>query len=327
MIPDLVTLFGLTRLTSPADRFQEDKLKDLSLFDLDQIISVYTTTVTPECDGNVTCYQPVLANNGRAEELCKSIIAKPVFLSASAKRKTLSEFVIDHTNLVKLDYDKTIFSGKIILLETIGDLSLESILNYVMESGSLYAITDEQLLIKDILNLWLPTSFGKFKFGSVLRCTTNSELLVASKPQLIISFHDLRNAIPIFDKRCVEGIAVDIRLFFEHEKSIFDVVRCWYLLSNYEENVLYIDGEELSEQSSITSRKASELLCVTENAFGKYYKLQKKEKLAEAVKGVKTISPSGRYYNISSPSVIGSITINSSSTGAITINNSTATYS
>lgn len=327
MTTDLVRLFGLMSLVSSSGRLQEDKLEGLGLSDLDEIISVYTPVITPECDHNVICYQPVLANNSPPDGLLNTVVAKPVFLSTRAKRKSLSEFVVNRDSLAKLDYDRTIFSGKIILLETIGDLSLESILNYVMESGSLYAITDEQLLIKDILNLWLPTSFGKFKFGSVLRCTTNSELLVASKPQLIISFHDLRNAIPIFDKRCVEGVAVDIRLFFEHEKSIFDVVRCWYLLSNYEENVLYIDGEELSEQSSITSRKASELLCTAENAFGKYYKLQKKEKLAEAVKGVKTISPSGIYYSISSPPVMGSITINSSSTGSITINNSTATYS
>ena len=325
MTTDLVTLLGLMNLVSPAD-----KLRDLSLSDLDKIISVYIPVVTPEGDGNVGCYQPVLAHNSYPKEceLYGAVAAKPVFVSTRTKRKSLSEFVIARENLIKLGYDKTVFSGEIITPETVDELSLELVLSYVISNGSLYAMTDEQSLIKNIFSKWLPSSFSKFRFGSVLSCVTNDGFSIVSKPQLIISFHDLRNTIPIFDSRHVEGLAVDIRLFFMQEKAVYDVVKCCYLLSNYEENVLYIDGEELGAQSSISPKKALELEYLSESAFNKYRKSQKKENLKEAIEELKLKggAPATLNYTTIGNSMV-SFTTTSNSTMSFTINNSTATYS
>lgn len=227
---------------------------------IDKIEDAIPITISFDPDKYVPSGSPgIISKNNllddRKHELLRIVFPFPTRIGA--RPETYIE--IGHRNLHQLPQKNLITNHKVKVIDTFERSKLSNIATYVSTNA---AITFIIYNLVNAYNFWENISSLCSKYNHTVafyhaRKIKNSRKSIIDEFIPFISFIDLPYCIPVFDYRKVDGMGIYCGFMYRNtnekdgkiETSIINTLS--FVLSNYQENLLYLDGIKVNKPTKV----------------------------------------------------------------------------
>lgn len=193
---------------------------------------------------------PLITN---AKELAKSKSVCVIHFPSREGQLCRSRVALPPNFLIRMD-SKNVFSASTIKEIDVFDWHrVTRIVDFVKENGKMtFVMSNQRAAAEFISNL---TNFQKcFRYSTSFGLSSykdSNDSLSNAALTAFINIYDLQYAVPTFDKRKADGIAIAIGLFWpkliEKESVNPITLQVFFALNNHSANILVADGEKINE--------------------------------------------------------------------------------
>lgn len=217
--------------------------------------SAYTAIVAYDEGQGVPLLTPIIA-----ERVDPYVVRGTIYFPSSVGHHCRSYIHISEKSILPLQPKKIIKNRRVKTIDEFEYKKVRKIQEFIRADGAITFVIEEPLAaIEFIKGLgyfkkeFPCTSFcGNNNSGSNKGPSVNGDIL-----SLVITMYDLQYAIPIYNKKKADGMAIDVTLMWQ--KSSEKLCRMSFLnemhfiVNSYPDNVLFVDGVNIREKSFIGS--------------------------------------------------------------------------